>query len=66
MDIKYGGPEARRFITNVGLITSNGPLGHNIMACEWTHQVSYSPGLITVCIGHDNAKIGRASCRERV
>ena len=38
------------FVTNVGLITTNGPHGHNVMACEWTHQISYIPPLIAVCI----------------
>lgn len=42
--------EIAGFITNVGLITSNGPYGHNVMACEWTHQLSYTPPLIAVCI----------------
>ena len=27
---------------------------HNIMAAEWTHQVSYSPGMIAVCINKGN------------
>ncbi len=51
MDIPWGSAEALKFITNVGLITSDGPHGPNIMAAEWTHHVSYSPGLITVCFG---------------
>lgn len=38
------------FVTNVGLITTNGPHGDNVMACEWTHQLSYDPPLIAVCI----------------
>lgn len=38
------------FVTNVGLITSNGPYGYNIMACEWTHMISYDPGLILLAI----------------
>ena len=38
------------FLTNVGLITSNGPFGHNVMACEWTHQISYDPPLIVLAI----------------
>lgn len=38
------------FVTNVGLITSNGSWGQNVMACEWTHQLSYEPSLIAVCI----------------
>lgn len=45
---------ADKFITNVGLITSKGPIGNNIMACEWTHHISYSPGKIAVCIKKTN------------
>lgn len=59
MDIPWGSPEAHAFVTNIGLITSHGPHGHNIMAAEWTHHVSYTPALIAVCIRasdatHDN------------
>ncbi len=50
MDLPWGDERTKQFITNVGLITSKGPHGDNIMACEWTHHVSYSPGLIAVCI----------------
>jgi flavin reductase (DIM6/NTAB) family NADH-FMN oxidoreductase RutF len=46
---------ADSFISPVGLVTSNGPIGHNIMACEWTHQISYSPDLIAVSIGQTGA-----------
>lgn len=42
--------ETEKFVTNVGLITSNGSYGHNVMACEWTHQLSSDPFLIAVCI----------------
>lgn len=42
--------ETEKFVTNVGLITSNCPYDHNVMACEWTHQLSYDPFLIAVCI----------------
>ncbi|MGB4966380.1 MAG: flavin reductase family protein [Microgenomates group bacterium] len=38
------------FLTNVGLITSNGKWGQDVMACEWTYQLSYDPPLIAVCI----------------
>ena len=55
MDIPWGSPESGKFVTNVGLITSNGPHGNNIMAAEWTHHVSYSPGLIMVNIGPNKA-----------
>jgi hypothetical protein len=34
---------SNKFITNVGLITSNGPFGADVMGCEWTHHVSYNP-----------------------
>ena len=55
MDLPWGDEKTVQFITNVGLITSNGPYGNNIMAAEWTHHVSYSPGLIAVCVGHNKA-----------
>ncbi|MBS3050802.1 MAG: flavin reductase family protein [Candidatus Aenigmarchaeota archaeon] len=55
MDIQWGSEGAHKFTTNVGLITSSGPHGDNIMAAEWTHQVSYSPGLIMVNVGFDKA-----------
>ena len=57
MDLPWGDEKTVQFITNVGLVTSNGPYGNNIMACEWTHQVSYKPGLIAVCIGLNKATL---------
>ena len=57
MDLPWGDERTVKFITNVGLITSNGPHGNNIMAAEWTHHVSYSPGLIAVCVGHGKATL---------
>lgn len=42
------------FVTGVSMITSTGPLGHNVMAAEWTMQISYEPMLIAVFI-HQNA-----------
>jgi len=50
MNLPWGDPCSNKFVTNVGLITSNGPYGHNIMAAEWTHHISYEPGLIAVNI----------------
>ncbi len=55
MDLPWGDEKTTKFITNVGLITSDGPHGHNVMAAEWTHHVSYSPGLIAVCLGPGKA-----------
>jgi hypothetical protein len=39
MDLLWNDRRTRQFVTNVGLITSDGPLGTNIMAAEWTHLV---------------------------
>jgi flavin reductase (DIM6/NTAB) family NADH-FMN oxidoreductase RutF len=55
MDLPWGSNETTKFATNVGLITSNGPHGNNIMAAEWTHHVSYSPGLVMINIGYGKA-----------
>ena len=50
MDIPWGSDIANRFITNVGLVTTHGVHGHNIMACEWTHHLSYKPALIGISL----------------
>ena len=55
LDLPWGDERSKKFITNVGLITSDGPFGPDVMACEWTHHVSYHPGLIAVCIRPDDA-----------
>ena len=55
MDLPWGDSRSNQFVTNVGLITSNGPYGNDIMAAEWTHHVSYKPGLIAVCINPKDA-----------
>ena len=41
-----------KFATTIGLITSSGSSGPNIMAYEWTHHLSYKPGLIAVSLGY--------------
>ena len=51
MKLPWNDPRSNKFATSIGLITSNGPNGHNIMACEWTHHLSYDPGLVAVSIG---------------
>jgi flavin reductase (DIM6/NTAB) family NADH-FMN oxidoreductase RutF len=58
MDLPWGDPRSQSFITNVGLITSTGPIGPNIMACEWTHHISYKPGFIAICVGPRHATHG--------
>ena len=57
MDLPWGEEKTVQFITNVGLVTSNGPYGNNIMSAEWTHHVSYSPGLVAVCVGPNKATL---------
>ena len=42
------------FTTGIGLITSDGSHGKNVMAAEWTMQISHNPMLIAVFI-HDDA-----------
>lgn len=54
MNLSYGSDGAKKFITNIGLITSYGSYGYNIMSAEWTHHISYSPGIIAVCINPDH------------
>lgn len=44
----------RFFVTGVSLVTSYGPQGQNVMAAEWTMQVSYEPMLLAVFI-HDGS-----------
>ncbi len=44
-----------QFTTTVGLITTNGPRGPNVMAAEWTFNVSYRPFLIAVCVSPNDA-----------
>lgn len=61
MDLPWVDGGSKKFITNVGLITTDGPFGPDVMACEWTHHISYSPGLIAICVRphdatHDNIK----------
>ena len=51
MKLPWNDPRSNKFATTIGLITSDGPNGPNIMACEWTHHLSYDPGLVAVSIG---------------
>lgn len=45
----------RQFTTGVALITTHGSKGPNVMAAEWTFNVSYDPFLISVHVGPDKA-----------
>ncbi len=50
MDLAWNDRRTRQFATNIGLITSDGPHGPNVMSAEWTHHLSYAPSLIATCI----------------
>ena len=53
MERKIPDKAQRYFVTGVGMITSTGSLGRNVMAAEWTIQISYEPLLIAVFV-HDS------------
>ncbi len=42
--------------TSVGIISSRGALGDNLMSAEWTYLVSYDPAIFTVHIGNRKSK----------
>ena len=62
MDLTWGDERAGKFVSSVGLITTKGDSGDNIMAAEWTHQLSYSPGIISVSIG--NGKVSGENIKQ--
>ncbi|HYZ95487.1 MAG TPA: flavin reductase, partial [Nitrososphaeraceae archaeon] len=51
MELPWDDPISQKFVTQVGLITSEGIDGPNIMACKWTTLISYNPGLIAISLG---------------
>ncbi|MEX0764935.1 MAG: flavin reductase family protein [Nitrosopumilaceae archaeon] len=50
MERKVAKDAQKYFVTGVSMITSTGPLRDNVMAAEWTMQISYDPLLIAVFI----------------
>jgi flavin reductase (DIM6/NTAB) family NADH-FMN oxidoreductase RutF len=55
MDTPWGSDISKKFVTNLGIITSTGPNGENIMTAEWTRHVSYSPGMVMINIVNSRA-----------
>jgi len=51
MEVPWNDPCSNKFVTIIWLITSSGSSGPNIMACEWTHNLSYKPELIAISLG---------------
>ncbi len=66
MDLGWGNPKASKWITNVGLVTSDGLHGPNVMAAEWTYYVSYSPGLISVHITGNSKDLSAKATLENI
>ncbi len=64
MDLPWGSVESKSFVTPVGLITSKGDKGDNIMAAESTHHLSYSPGIISVSIGNNKTTANNISATK--
>jgi flavin reductase (DIM6/NTAB) family NADH-FMN oxidoreductase RutF len=55
MELSWNDRRTRQFLTNVGLITTDGPHGPNVMAAEWTHHISYNPSLIAINVRGNDA-----------
>jgi len=53
MDLPEGSEFRGQFVTNVGLITTRGKKGDNIMTAAWTDIHSYSPWILSVSIGEE-------------
>ncbi|MDE1861884.1 MAG: flavin reductase [Thaumarchaeota archaeon] len=59
------GEAQRFFLTSVSLITSDGPYGQNVMAAEWTMQISYRPMLIAVFIHEGSATLYNIKMKKK-
>jgi flavin reductase (DIM6/NTAB) family NADH-FMN oxidoreductase RutF len=55
LNLRIAEKAQRYFTTGISLVTSSGPHGQNVMAAEWTMQISYKPILIAVFIHEDSA-----------
>ncbi len=56
MEIDPKSEIAKGFVTTVGIVSSRGKNGNNLMSVEWTYLVSYRPAMITVHIGNHKSK----------
>lgn len=57
LERKVANKAQRHFVTGVSMITSVGPFGKNVMAAEWTMQISYEPILIAVFLHEGSATL---------
>jgi len=55
MDLKFDDPRTLLLTTNVGLVTSDGPVGPNVMSVAWSYYVSCTPCMMAVCINPHHA-----------
>lgn len=50
-----GADLSNKFASNVAVISSNGPIGNNVMTCAWIVRVSNNPLMVAIAIGKDRA-----------
>ncbi|MBI4360170.1 flavin reductase family protein [Candidatus Micrarchaeota archaeon] len=55
MDVAYNDARLQALVHNVGLITTRGPAGDDVMAAEWTHVIAHEPCLVMVHVGKNTA-----------
>lgn len=53
MDLPTGDPRTLKFIENVAILTTDGPIGPNVMTAAWVYRISASPAMIAICISKD-------------
>lgn len=52
------------FVTTIGLVSSRGSHGDNLMAAEWTYLLSYDPAIMSVHIGNRRVKATAENIKE--
>jgi flavin reductase (DIM6/NTAB) family NADH-FMN oxidoreductase RutF len=57
LSMKWEDKRSRKFVSNIGIISSNGKYGYNFMSCEWTHHLSYEPAHIVVSVNKESATL---------
>ncbi|MDO8339304.1 MAG: flavin reductase family protein [Candidatus Burarchaeum sp.] len=55
MDLAWDDARTRKFTSTLGLITSDGPWGPNIMCAEWSRHISYTPSIMQLNINPAHA-----------
>lgn len=64
MEIRAESELIKGVTTTVGIISSRGAHGDNLMAAEWTYLISYAPAMISVHIGNHKSKATAENIQE--